>query len=115
MFAALDTLSELPCPGRRVAVLGDMAEQGEHARRAHEQVGQYAAASRIEHLFAVGRLSGFMAAAARKAGLPDVQLFVNVDDAAEALRRFVADGDLLLLKASRVVGLERLMDALPHG
>jgi UDP-N-acetylmuramoyl-tripeptide--D-alanyl-D-alanine ligase len=112
MFAALETIGELPCPGRRIAVLGDMAELGDTSRRAHEQVGQFAAASRIDHLFAVGRMSGFMAAAARKAGLPDVKLFVSVEDAAEALKKFVAAGDLLLLKASRTMGMERVVDSL---
>jgi UDP-N-acetylmuramoyl-tripeptide--D-alanyl-D-alanine ligase len=43
MLAALRTLQDLPCKGRRLAVLGDMAELGAHSEAAHEEVGRSAA------------------------------------------------------------------------
>ena len=55
MLAALQTLRELPCAGRRVAVLGDMAELGDCSRAAHFEVGRRAAASRLDKLFAIGK------------------------------------------------------------
>ena len=53
MRAALETLRELPCEGRRVAVLGDMAELGAHSEAAHVEVGRCAAESGVGQLFAV--------------------------------------------------------------
>ena len=55
MLRALETLRELPCKGRRVAVLGDMAELGPHSEAAHEEVGRRAAELGIGQLFAVAR------------------------------------------------------------
>jgi len=110
--AALQTLRELPCTGRRVAVLGDMAELGAHSVAAHEEVGRRAAELGVEQLFAVGRMAGVMAAAARAAGLVRIFEFGDVEMAASAVRRFVKRDDLVLLKASRVVGLERVAEAL---
>jgi UDP-N-acetylmuramoyl-tripeptide--D-alanyl-D-alanine ligase len=65
MLAALQTLQDFPCKGRRVAVLGDMAELGVHTKAAHEEVGRRAAELGIEQLFAVGAMAGVMARAAR--------------------------------------------------
>src|SRR5262249_21780017 len=57
MVAALETLHELPCKGRRIAVLGDMAELGAHSLAAHEEVGRRAAELGVGQLFAVGRMA----------------------------------------------------------
>ena len=111
MLAALQVLLELPCKGRRVAVLGDMAELGAHSERAHAEVGRRAAESGVGQLFAVGRLAGVMAQAAREAGLKRVIELADAD-AAAALKTFLKAGDLVLLKASRSVRLERIATAL---
>jgi UDP-N-acetylmuramoyl-tripeptide--D-alanyl-D-alanine ligase len=58
MLAALQVLKELPCKGRRVAVLGDMAELGAHSEAAHVEVGRHAAESGVGLLFAVGKMAG---------------------------------------------------------
>lgn len=112
MLAALQVLLELPCKGRRVAVLGDMAELGAHSERAHAEVGRRAAESGVGQLFAVGRLAGVMAQAAREAGLKRVIELADADAAAAALKTFLKAGDLVLLKASRSVRLERIATAL---
>lgn len=114
MLAALQTLRELPCTGRRVAVLGDMAELGEHSTAAHIEVGQSAAECGVDRLLAVGRYAGVMATAARAAGLKEVSEHSEVLDAGPALRSAVKPGDLVLLKASRATRLERVGDALRH-
>src|SRR6266853_6429992 len=69
MLAALQTLQELPCKGRRMAVLGDMAELGAHSEAAHEEVGRRAAELGVEQLFVVGKMAAVMARGARNAGL----------------------------------------------
>lgn len=113
--AALQTLVDLPCKGRRVAVLGDMAELGVHTGPAHAEVGRRAAELGVGQLFAVGRQAPVMAQAARDAGLTRVIEFPDVEPAASALQHFVKSGDLVLLKGSRATRMERLCDSLRGG
>ncbi len=115
MLAALQTLHELPCKGRRVAVLGDMAELGVHSEAAHEEVGRRAAELGVGQLFAVGKWAPVVARGARSAGLHRVIEFADVETAGAAVRSFVKNGDLLLLKASRAARLERIGDLLRGG
>jgi UDP-N-acetylmuramoyl-tripeptide--D-alanyl-D-alanine ligase len=112
MLAALQTLQELPCQGRRVAVLGDMAEQGAHSEAAHEEVGRRAAELGIGQLLTVGKMAAVTAQAAKDAGLTRVMEFADVDTAAAAVKSFMKSGDLILLKASRSARLERIGEAL---
>ena len=116
VLAALNTLREFPCEGRRVAVLGDMAELGDHCAEAHAEVGRRAAELKLDQLFAVGAMAGVMGAAARAAGLRGVNELREVESAANAVNRFVRDGDVVLLKASRSTRLERVGEVLRnHG
>jgi len=112
MLAALETLADLPCAGRRVAVLGDMAELGEHTTDAHREVGRRAVELGMDRLIAVGKFAGTTAEAAREAGAKDVLEFPDVTSAAVAVQAFVRRDDLVLLKASRVTGLEKLVEIL---
>jgi UDP-N-acetylmuramoyl-tripeptide--D-alanyl-D-alanine ligase len=115
VVAALQTLRELPCKGRQVAVLGDMAEQGSHSEAAHREIGQRAAELGVGQLFAVGKMAPVVARAARDAGLNRVLEFADVDAAAAAVKSFVKIGDVVLLKASRATRLERIGDVLRAG
>lgn len=112
MLAALQTLVELPCKGRTVAVLGDMAELGKHTEAAHREVGRRAAELGVGQLFAVGKLAAVTAAAAREAGLGRVMEFADVDAAVGVVKNFLKPGDLVLLKASRSARLERITEQL---
>jgi UDP-N-acetylmuramoyl-tripeptide--D-alanyl-D-alanine ligase len=112
MMAALRTLGELPCRGRRVAVLGDMAELGSQSEAAHEEVGRQAAELGVGQLFAVGKMASVLARGARAAGLNRVMEFGDVETAAAAVKKFIRTGDMLLLKASRASRLERVADLL---
>jgi UDP-N-acetylmuramoyl-tripeptide--D-alanyl-D-alanine ligase len=111
MLAALQTLSELPCSGRRVAALGDMAELGGGSAAAHAEVGRRAAESHLDQLFAVGPQAGGIAAAARRGGMTGVVEIPEVESAARAVRAFARPGDIVLVKASRAMRLERIIDA----
>jgi UDP-N-acetylmuramoyl-tripeptide--D-alanyl-D-alanine ligase len=115
MLAALRTLQELPCKGRRVAVLGDMAELGAHSEAAHAETGRQAAELGIAQLFAVGGMAAVMGRAARAAGLNRVFEFADVETAAVAVRSFIKPGDLVLVKASRAMRLERIAELLRTG
>lgn len=112
MLAALQTLADLPGKGRKVAVLGDMAELGEQTAPAHREVGRKAAELGVGQLFAIGVMAPVTAQAAREAGLGRVMEFADVELAAGALKNFLKPGDVVLLKASRSSRLERIIEQL---
>ena len=109
MTAALRTLAELPVVGRRVAVLGDMAELGPETALAHEEVGRTAARLGIDAVFAVGANASLTAAAS---GPSRGIAFSTVELAAPAILHFLEPGDTVVFKGSRSARMERLMDAL---
>jgi UDP-N-acetylmuramoyl-tripeptide--D-alanyl-D-alanine ligase len=110
--AALETLCGLPLQGRRVAVLGDMAELGAHSVAAHAEVGRRAAELELGQLFAIGQMAAVTGQAARAAGLMRVFEFAEVEAALKVVRSFVKPGDVVLLKASRAARLERIAEML---
>lgn len=114
MAAALTALQDLPAEGRRVAVLGDMLELGDWAEESHRMVGRLAAEVGLRQLMAVGELSRWIAEEAIAAGLPGdrVHWFPAADDAAGAVGNVVRRGDVVLVKASRAMRLERVIHIL---
>ncbi len=116
--AALAFLAETPVRGgRRLAVLGDMLELGHDEERLHREIGAQAA-SAVDALVAVGPRGRWMADAARAAGLATVLTADDADEAAVLVERDLAPGpaDVLLVKGSRGVELDRLVDAVAaHG
>jgi UDP-N-acetylmuramoyl-tripeptide--D-alanyl-D-alanine ligase len=114
MIAALDTLRELPCRGRRIAVLGDMGELGKSSQEAHLEVGGRVAAGGVDCLFAVGQMASLIASAARAGGVGEVHEFASADAAGDAVRQAVRVGDLVLIKASRSMRLERVGEMLKN-
>ena len=111
MVAALQTLCDLPCAGRRVAVLGDMAELGPASEPAHGEVGKFAAGT-VDQLHAVGLRAGITAGAAAGAGLKASFGYGTLDDLIPALTGGLQPGDIVLVKASRSSRLERVTAAL---
>ncbi|MFT5222344.1 MAG: UDP-N-acetylmuramoyl-tripeptide--D-alanyl-D-alanine ligase, partial [Glaciecola sp.] len=112
MIAALDALAAMDLPGRRIAVLGAMAELGPDQDDGHRRVGVHASGA-VDQIIVVGAGAAGIAAAAREHGATDV---TEVDDVAGAIAALHArKGDGVLVKASRVAGLERLVDALASG
>ena len=109
--AALDLLGGLP--GRRIAVLGEMLELGEGHESGHRAVGE-AAAAVADLLVVVGDGAAGIADGAVAAGLAPTKIVRAADrDAAfEALRPRLRDGDVVLVKASRGIELDLLVDAL---
>jgi UDP-N-acetylmuramoyl-tripeptide--D-alanyl-D-alanine ligase len=100
---------------RRIAVLGEMLELGDHAVDLHEEVGRAAARGHVDVLFAVGQtLAESLARAAVAAGIPRdrVRHFATSDEAAAALSEVVANGDVVLVKGSRGVKTDRVVERL---
>jgi UDP-N-acetylmuramoyl-tripeptide--D-alanyl-D-alanine ligase len=109
MLAALDLLAELP--GRRIALLGEMRELGDAEEEGHRQVGERAAAC-ADLVLVVGERARPLYEAARTAGGAEVRFLASPSDAAAALRDELQPEDHLLVKASRAVALEAVVDAL---
>ncbi|MBI3363008.1 MAG: UDP-N-acetylmuramoyl-tripeptide--D-alanyl-D-alanine ligase [Chloroflexi bacterium] len=114
VIAALNLLAELD--GRKIAVLGDMLELGEHEAEAHAQVGRYAREI-ADALVTVGKLGGLIAAEALAAGMKrgDVTVLPDTASATEFLRGFVRHGDVVLIKGSRGLRMDRIVSALEAG
>lgn len=112
MRAALAALAEFPARGRRVAVLGDMAELGETAAAAHREIGKLAGELRIDLVIAIGRQSIWTADSARAAGAGDAAAFTDFNMGMAAILHLVQAEDVVLVKASRSSKLERVVDAL---
>ncbi len=110
MKAALRTLVELDADGRRIAVLGEMGELGAESERGHREVGEAAAALRIDELIAVGAAGAGIASAAQHAGLENSVAVDSADEAAERLGKNAAPGDLILVKGSRSARMERVLE-----
>ncbi len=104
MRAALDHLASLAVDGRRIAVLGEMAELGPDAPGHHREVGAHARAAGVDLLIGVGEPARDYA--------PD-ELVADPTEAAELLAPLLGRGDAVLVKGSRSAGLELVAEALP--
>jgi UDP-N-acetylmuramoyl-tripeptide--D-alanyl-D-alanine ligase len=109
---AIAFLREVRHPGRRVLVLGALGELGEHAEPIHRELGQRAGA--VETVLFVGEAARAAFEANRAAALSSqtTAWVVDADEASEWLRPRLRAGDLVLLKGSRRVGLERIVASL---
>lgn len=115
MHAALATFRGSAATGRKAAVLGDMLELGAESERLHCAIGEEAAASGLDALWAVGRFSCSLAGAARNKGMNVAECFEDMEAACARVRNFLRPGDALLVKGSRGMKLERVVDALRMG
>ena len=111
--AALKGLASLPAR-RRVAILGDMLELGPTEADFHRQAGRQVAENGWNLLLAVGSLARHIAEGAMAAGLPKAQVltFFTSDEAAARISALVEDGDLILVKGSRGIKTERVVERL---
>ena len=109
--SALNNFAQAHVSGRKVAILGDMLELGVNAPAYHRTAGYQAANAGIDLLVTVGPLSEQIAAGALKADFDakNIIRYADADTAAEEIRSILREGDTVLLKASRGVGLERLL------
>ena len=115
MTAALKTLAALGRQGgRTVAVLGEMAELGPTAAAEHDRIGRLATRLGIDRLVGVGEPGRVMVNAARMEGMwpEEAEAVVDPDAALALLTPVLGPADVVLVKASRVVALDRVADAL---
>ncbi len=113
MRAAIETVKDLNAK-RKIGVLGDMLELGQFSLQAHEEIGRLAGGS-FDYLVTVGSISKMMVEGASKGGVIDKKNIKNFDKAEDAIS-FVKDllkpGDLVLIKASRGIGLDKIVDTI---
>lgn len=107
VLAAIDLLAERP--GQKLLILGDMGEVGTNGAQFHEEVGRYAKARGLSHLLALGDLSQVSANAF---GTPGGEHFTEIEDLMIRARQLATLGTTLLVKGSRFMRMERVVDAL---
>ena len=119
MRAALDMLSSMAARRemRPIALLGDMLELGDYSRLMHDQLGQYAAQTKVAKLFCYGMMSDIVAEAAIKKGIRAENVFVCLDTRdpqtmADMILQVSEPGDVLLVKASRAIHAEKVIEYL---
>ena len=113
MRASLDVLATLGVEQRRkIAILGDMLEMGEYGPPAHFDVGSYAQ-DKADLLIGVGKLGQEICRGYAEAG--EVYQVPDAIAAGECLKRLIQPDDIVLIKASRGMGLERIIDFIKEG
>lgn len=114
MRAALETLAGMKVSGRRVAVLGDMGELGNLSELAHLELGEFAAGLGLDALVVAGRKARRIGEGARAAGMlsSDIRPCATPEEALEVLDDILEAGDVVLVKASRAMRLEAVVEGL---
>jgi len=110
-LAALSLLAEIP--GRHIAVLGGMFELGQYERTGHELVG-IRAAEIAEKVITLGELGKLIADSAIRAGMPPqkVSNYADIDQVVEALQNTLQEGDVVLVKGSHGLRMDRIVSNL---
>jgi UDP-N-acetylmuramoyl-tripeptide--D-alanyl-D-alanine ligase len=111
---AIETLSGMEAEGKKILISGDMMELGDRERHFHNLAGRMVAGSSIDVLIAVGRLSRHTASGALCSGMkrPGVWHCLNAEEAANLARRVARAGDVVLVKGSRAMCMERIIERI---
>jgi UDP-N-acetylmuramoyl-tripeptide--D-alanyl-D-alanine ligase len=114
MALALETLVEVKGKGRAIAVLGDMLELGDFTEEAHRELGEKVGRLSIDLLITLGEESPIVAESAIRFGLPPERAWVvgSHSEAVSILRRMIQEKDWILVKGSRRMGMEKIVEGL---
>ncbi|MEE9442777.1 MAG: UDP-N-acetylmuramoyl-tripeptide--D-alanyl-D-alanine ligase [candidate division Zixibacteria bacterium] len=112
--ASLETLSNIPTEGKRIAVMGDMLELGENEKEFHKSIGAIAAESGLDFLLCLGPLTSITVEEAIFKGLSDKQAMHCRDhnELLNQLLKIIRRGDLILFKGSRGMRIEKIVAGL---
>ncbi len=113
MAAALKTITSLKGENRGVLVAGDMLELGEHAESMHRTIGSLTARLKVERLYATGQFADTVAAAAIHGGMDSHDTFTGTqEEILERIKGWLGPGDWVLVKGSRGMAMERIVENL---
>jgi UDP-N-acetylmuramoyl-tripeptide--D-alanyl-D-alanine ligase len=114
MELALEILSEMKGKGRAIAVLGDMLELGEYSVEAHQLIGKRVGELSIDFLLALGEEAPVLVESAMRYGLDSekARIVESHTEAISILKKMVRDGDWILVKGSRRMGMEKIAEGL---
>lgn len=113
MKAAIETLEELDGHSKKIVVLGDMLELGDKAREFHQDIGRIINPEKVDYLYSVGDLGREIASEAEK-HFPEgrVKAFRNKDEVIDMIRNIISPSDVVLVKGSRGMELEKIVYGL---
>ncbi len=114
MRQAIEALGDMTTKGRKILIAGDMLELGNLSGRFHHLVGRQAAQSGIDLIVAVGKLAEYIAKGAQEAGMSQkkIKLCNIVKEASEVMPNLVKKGDVILVKGSRAMKMEQIVEGL---
>ena len=112
VIASLEFLKETGGERRRVAILGEMLELGGYALKGHREVGSQAARAGVDLLFAIGKHARDMTRSARSHGVCEVFAFKSVEESLSLILSQIQPGDLVLIKGSRGMKMERITEEI---
>jgi UDP-N-acetylmuramoyl-tripeptide--D-alanyl-D-alanine ligase len=114
LMKMVDVLSEMPSFHRRILVAGEMLELGKSADALHYECGAYAAARRVDRVIGVQGAAGEIVRGAMESGIPAAQahFYPDAEAAADWIEKELRSGDLVLIKGSRGVHLETIVQRL---
>lgn len=112
MKAAIQVLKGMK-GNRKLAVLGDMFELGDKEKEYHFEIGEYASKARVDVVISVGKNATFIAQAAREGGVRAIH-FETKDNLSGVLTQWIRKGDVILVKGSRGMGMEDIVDLLKN-
>jgi len=114
MQAALETLALIGGRGKKIAVFGDMFELGKQSGKAHRELGRIAAQAKVDQLYLLGDQARQIRSGALRAGMVPDHVIIGADHGAVArrLRQQLRRGDWLLVKGSRGMKMEKVLQEL---
>lgn len=114
VLSALQTMLNMNSNRRKIAVLGDMLELGNFSEEYHRKIGEYIANNKIDCLFVIGEESKNIFNEALRKGMPKNKVFYSksMDKQIEKIKNYVTCGDIVLVKASRAMNFEKIIEGL---
>jgi len=110
---AIETLRSLKGNGRGILIMGDMLELGPHARDAHKEIGILASRTGMAGLYVTGEFASTVAEGAAGAGMDHRKIFIGTQEQiVEVLKGRLGPGDWILVKGSRLMAMEKVVQGL---
>ncbi|MBN3039279.1 MAG: UDP-N-acetylmuramoyl-tripeptide--D-alanyl-D-alanine ligase [Candidatus Omnitrophica bacterium] len=109
---ALDFLKDSTVAGNKIAICGDMLELGKRSQSYHFEIGRKVAQDKIDFLITLGRSARYITSGASAAGMPKTKIYDCYDcrEIADILRKVGGPGDMVLLKGSRAMKMENILE-----